>query len=259
MNTVYVRRSLERALASITPSIATAWENVKYRPSTGTPYQQVNCLFARPENPTVGGGFHRENGIFQIRLMYPSYVGSRGATERAGLIRAAFSRGTSFRTEMVDTIIQRTPEIYPGRIENGRYVLQIDIRFFADIFAPQVLHEVVPTDAATYTDTVLASLFDTSGVGVAPIGSFTFGGEPVISYDVTSDVASYTDTVLASLFDTSGVGVAPIGSFTFGGEPVISYDVTSDVLVLADPVVAVLLSGGSVGVSTFGSVLLGGP
>lgn len=123
---------MESALNSISPALDTAWENDTYKPTTGTPYQEVSILFAAPENVEYGAGY-RESGYMQVMLKYPLKKGSKDATDRAELIRTTFKRGNSFTHGGVATIVSNTPEIGPGGVEDGRFVIPVRVRFFANV------------------------------------------------------------------------------------------------------------------------------
>jgi hypothetical protein len=134
-----IRTALATALAAITPELATAWEN---RPTTkagvevgltADPYQIVNVLFNEPDNMGYGNGPYTEMGIMQVRLMYPEDAGSYTAGARAELIRTTFYRGLSLASGGITTIIERTPTIQGGQVEEGRYAIIVKIRFFANI------------------------------------------------------------------------------------------------------------------------------
>lgn len=130
MSLVAVRAALEVALAAMSPALATAWENIPYSPDVGVPYQRVYLLAAEPNNPEMGR-YVTEQGFLQVSLAYPLNAGPGAAMERAELIRSIFYRGASFTASGVTTVIERTPEIAPGRIEDDRYVVPVKIRFFA--------------------------------------------------------------------------------------------------------------------------------
>ncbi len=128
-----VRRALENALSSITPSIPTAWENMDFTPVGGVPYQDVYLLPAEPENPTFGGSSYRERGIYQVNLKYPLGTGPAAAAARAELIQATFARGNTFEKSGVTVQIEKTPEVLPYYNEQDRYVLPVRIRYFANV------------------------------------------------------------------------------------------------------------------------------
>ena len=144
-----VRIALEGRLNAMTPTISHAWENVPFTPVTGVPYAAAYLLPATPANPTMGDGYYREQGIFQVTLMYPLQAGPKTAADRAELIRAAFKRGTSITIDGIDnwydyffsppcggitTIVERTPEIGQGRVDGDRWALPVKIRWFAGIY-----------------------------------------------------------------------------------------------------------------------------
>lgn len=131
MSLVAVRAALETALAAISPALATQYENVPYSPVEGTPYQRVYLMAAEPDNPEVGR-LTTERGYLQVTLAYPLNDGPGAANARAELIRSTFYRGRTFTASGVSTIVEKTPEVAPARIEDDRYVVPVRIRFFAN-------------------------------------------------------------------------------------------------------------------------------
>jgi hypothetical protein len=130
-----VRAALETKLNGITPALSTEWQNVPFTPVTGTAYQKAYLLPATPENPTLGDGFYREYGIFQVSLFYPIQTGSAAAEARAQLIRTAFKRGTVMTSGSVKVLVDRTPEIGQGRRDEDRWHVPVKIRWSAGIIA----------------------------------------------------------------------------------------------------------------------------
>jgi hypothetical protein len=133
MSITSVRAALEVKLAAMTPALATAYENAPYTPIAGTPYQAVYLMAATPENPTLGDGFYREQGIFQISLFYPLQSGPKAAADRAELIRTAFKRGTALTSGTVTVRISRTPEIGQGRVDGDRWHQIVRVQYFAGV------------------------------------------------------------------------------------------------------------------------------
>lgn len=132
MSVVKIRAALETALNAMSPALSTAWENAAFTPVAGTAYQQVNILFAAPDNMEFGSR-HRELGYMQVRLMYPQAVGTSTVAARAELIRTTFYRGASFTNGGVTVIVEKTPEVGAGTIDGDRFVIPVKIRFFANI------------------------------------------------------------------------------------------------------------------------------
>lgn len=134
MSDLAIKAALEVRLATITPALATAQENGNYVPVIGTPYQRVNFLPAEPENPSIGASLYREQGIFQVTLLYPTNAGAVPARTRAQLIRSAFPRGMTLSSGGVTVHIDRTPTIERGTTEADRYAVVVRIRYHANIF-----------------------------------------------------------------------------------------------------------------------------
>lgn len=130
-----IRVALETHLNTISPAIQYAYENVPFTPTTGVPYASVYLLPATPANPTMGDGYYREQGIFQVTLMFPLQAGPKTAADRAEKIREAFKRGTTLTSGSIQVIIDRTPEISQGRVDGDRWSVPCKIRWFSSVFA----------------------------------------------------------------------------------------------------------------------------
>lgn len=132
MSVIAIKTALEVAVAAITPSIATAWENADFQPTVGTEYQQVHVLFGEPGNIEFGPLF-RQVGVMQISLFYPLKTGTLAAQTRAELIRSTFKRGNSYSNSGITVTINKTPNIKAGTRDDDRWMIPIDIEFFAHI------------------------------------------------------------------------------------------------------------------------------
>jgi hypothetical protein len=133
MSLEYIKAALETALQAISSDIDVAWENTGYTPNPETPYLKTYLLPARPEDITIGAGYRRESGIFQVNINYPIQQGSGDALTRAELIKSAFPRGATFSSGGITVHIGETPEII-GAFETTHYTLPVKIRYWADIF-----------------------------------------------------------------------------------------------------------------------------
>jgi hypothetical protein len=133
MSQVLIRKALEKHLATMSPSLSTANENVNFIPVTGTPYQRINLLPATPDNPTIGGNHYLELGIFQITLCYPMNAGANAAQARAELIKAHFPRVLSLTESTLTLTITRTPAIATAFIDGDRYCIPVSIQYHANI------------------------------------------------------------------------------------------------------------------------------
>lgn len=135
MSLLSIRRALEGALNSITPSIPCAYENTRYTPTAGTAYQACFLLPAEPGNTEFGPNYTQE-GLLQVNLFYPADgSGPATATTRAEAIRTAFYRGRALTSGGIVTTITRTPEIAPAFADGDRIVVPVRIRWFASLTA----------------------------------------------------------------------------------------------------------------------------
>jgi hypothetical protein len=125
-----IRDALEDRLATITPVITIAHENVSFVPTAGAPYMEPFLLPASPDNIEIGPGF-ADQGIFAVNLFFSKGTGPLAATAHAELIRAAFPFGASFVNSGVTTNIVRTPEIAPARPDGDRFMVPVKIRWRA--------------------------------------------------------------------------------------------------------------------------------
>lgn len=132
MSRAKIRAALEGALNSMTPALATAWENASYAPVTGTPYQAAFILMPEPVNIEIGTAY-RQDGYMQVNLLYPLNAGPAAAEARAELIRTAFPRAASFTVSGVTVHITTTVHIGNGRTESDRYFLPVRIPFHAHL------------------------------------------------------------------------------------------------------------------------------
>lgn len=136
MSVVAIRSLLELRLAAMAPALATAFENFPFTPVNGTPWQKVNLLVARPLDPTLGYGFQRDSGIFQVMVFYPENTGPAAAAARADLICAQFARGLTLTSGTLRVLVDRSPYASTGRNEGGWYGLPVTIPYVADTYSP---------------------------------------------------------------------------------------------------------------------------
>jgi len=135
MSVVKIRAALESALAGMTPALATSYENAAFVPVAGTPYQKPFLLTATPDNSTMGDGYYRERGLFQVSLLYPIQAGSAAAAAQAVLIQSLFKRGSTFSNGGIKVLITSTPGISAGQIDGDRWSLPIKISWQSEIFS----------------------------------------------------------------------------------------------------------------------------
>lgn len=128
-----IKKALEKRLATLAPSISTAYEGVSFTPVQGTPYQRCYVVPRRPENPTLGDSYYREVGEFQIFLAYPSNKGSGEVLARAELVQQHFARGTTLTEGGLEINILRTPQISGSAISGDRIIVPVIIQYSVGI------------------------------------------------------------------------------------------------------------------------------
>jgi hypothetical protein len=134
MSDTKIRQCFEARLALMSPNLSTAYENKDFVPVTNTPYQKVNLLPAQPDNATLGDGYYREIGLFQITLCYPNNGGPAAAEARAELVVQHFKRATRMTKDSQVVLVTRTPSVAPAFKDGDRYCIPISIFYQSEIF-----------------------------------------------------------------------------------------------------------------------------
>jgi hypothetical protein len=125
-----IRRALEKRLAAL-DTFDTQYENVTFSPRPGVPYQRVNLLPANVDNTTVGNGYFRDQGIFQIMLCYPSNGGTAGVEARIEQLRNHFKRATALVEGGQSITVFRTPSVAVGFVEQDRFCVAVSVPYIS--------------------------------------------------------------------------------------------------------------------------------
>ena len=131
MSLIKIRAALENTLNGITPALASVWENTKYTPVAGTPYQIV-YLKAIPGEPIGSCRQVIYKGWLYVRLMYPQSAGANAITARAELVKTAFALGTSHTKDTATCIVDWTPEFNTEGNDGDRFTGLVKIRFYTN-------------------------------------------------------------------------------------------------------------------------------
>jgi len=136
MSEAKIRTALELQLFLMSPALETKYENQKFTPVVGTPWQEVKVIFSDPLDTEMTAAYHQKRGVIQVVLHYPWGAGAQAATSRGMLISTVFARGNTFVNGGVTTHIERTPKIGQGMEdpEHQEWILPVTARFKADIF-----------------------------------------------------------------------------------------------------------------------------
>ena len=123
------RLAFEEAINAISPTIATAYENVSFTPSSGVPYQELYDIPASNEHLFIDNSEFEGLGIFQITLKYPSGAGMKTVSNRAELYVSSFPVGTKLtKNEEVITVLQ-TPKVNNLGVDGDRVIVAISINY----------------------------------------------------------------------------------------------------------------------------------
>lgn len=113
----------------------TAEQNASYQPVVGVPYQLIHLITFKPDEPTQGGGYYREHGVFQVTLVYPVGTGSGAIMARAELIRSYFQKGSNLLHSGITVTIPETPEFGYEQGSSDNISLPVKIGYRADIYS----------------------------------------------------------------------------------------------------------------------------
>lgn len=132
MSNTKIKQAIETYLKTLAPAFPTAYENVNFKPPVG-PFQVPTFLFAEPDNRGSKDSPYLQRGYCTITLAYPTNQGGGAAQAKAEDLRNYFKAGTTMPATNFNVIVERTPEITGGIIEESRYIVRVRIRFYAYI------------------------------------------------------------------------------------------------------------------------------
>ena len=135
MSILSIKKAFEKKLSTLSPGIETAYEGLTYTPKTGTPYQKIQLVSKTPVNNVAASGFYREQGEFQIFLMYPTNKGTGDALKQAEAIRLLFKRGTNLVQDGLTILLFRTPTIAGAQVIGDRVIVPIIVPYICDVSA----------------------------------------------------------------------------------------------------------------------------
>ena len=122
-----IQAALEQRLATLTPAMATAYENASFAPVTGVAYQRITMLVNRPVDHAVTMDVTEERGIFQVSLFYPQGAGRGAAQARAELIKTLFKPPLTLSNGAVKVEINKTVHIGGGMPDGDRWMVPVSI------------------------------------------------------------------------------------------------------------------------------------
>lgn len=108
-----------------------AWENTRYVPQIGRPYQEPTLLSNDTLQPGNGvSGTTYDHGFYQISLFYPRDEGAGAALGRADLLRSFFKRGVVLSSGGVTVQVEHTPSISGPMNSPDWYKRAVSVPYF---------------------------------------------------------------------------------------------------------------------------------
>lgn len=135
MSIVNIKRSAERHLNALTPTVPTGWEGVSFNPPSSGLYQRVQFVIQSPDDPVLGTGFHRERITMQVFVVGETNKGTSEIITRAELIRDRFKKGLVLTEGNVRIHVLRTPQISGTSTSADKAVCPVIIELVAEVYS----------------------------------------------------------------------------------------------------------------------------
>lgn len=133
MSLATIRSALNESWLEGAFGLPTAYENVPFEPTPGTPYASLYVVPSKPDVATMGqGGLDEHDGFMQVDLYYPTGQGDMPAVTKADEIYSYYFAGRTLAYQGQRVRVQIT-ERSQGRVENGWYRLTMTIYYRAYI------------------------------------------------------------------------------------------------------------------------------
>lgn len=108
-----------------------AFENTRYVPTVGRPYQETHLLTNQTIQSGNGeNGTTYDSGFYQISLYYPRDEGAGAALGRADLLRQFFTRGRVVTSGGVTVRVEHTPSISLPQYTDAWYRRVVSVPYF---------------------------------------------------------------------------------------------------------------------------------
>jgi hypothetical protein len=127
---IEIKKCFEIKIASITPTLQTAYEGIAFTPTVNVPYQELYLLPAGNEDEYINETNYKAYGIFQITLKYP-LLKYKDMLDRVKLYLDTFRRGTPMTNNNIKVKVKYTPEVRNLRQDADRLVYVISINYEA--------------------------------------------------------------------------------------------------------------------------------
>lgn len=128
---IEIENAFRIKLNTISPVIATAYENVPFTPTNNVPYQELSLLPSYNDSEYINDKQYISYGLVQITLKYPTTKGSKDILDRVKLYMNNFVRGDTLTNGGISIKIRSTPVAVNLGTIGDRYVYAISINYKA--------------------------------------------------------------------------------------------------------------------------------
>ena len=111
MSIVAIETALEQRLLTMPGRPPVAWEDVTYKPTTGTAYLAVHSLRNTPIDHAITLDSREDRGVLQITVWHPAGQGKVAATQKAEAVAAHFAAGLTLTAGAKRVLVYRSPAI----------------------------------------------------------------------------------------------------------------------------------------------------
>lgn len=127
MSLPLISAALEKKLDTLSPSLATAYENIAFKPTPGTAYQRVNLLPNTPIDHALTADVVELRGLFQVTLCYPLGDGRGAAQLRAQAVSDHFAPVQWLTEGAIKVVIDSTARIATAFEDGDRWCLPVTV------------------------------------------------------------------------------------------------------------------------------------
>lgn len=131
MSILKIQAALEKRLASMSPALATAYENEAFEPTPGAPYQRAELIPNAPIDHALTLDVLELRGLFQVTLCYPLGEGRGAAQARAQAVADHFAPALDLSEPGWRISITKTPRIAAGMSLDDRWAVPVTVAWSA--------------------------------------------------------------------------------------------------------------------------------
>lgn len=134
MSVEIVKKAVRLHLATMTPSLPTAYEGMSFDPPSGM-YQRLQFTVQRPDDPVIGDKYYRERVQAQIFVNDQAGLGTNTVGTHAELIRQHFPKGLTLIQDGMRIYVLGTPQISGVAVVQNRVICPVLINIVGEVYS----------------------------------------------------------------------------------------------------------------------------